>query len=914
MTSHLDQQARSLARSRRNWQKLTAGVAHPPGSTGVAGGSGIGVGFTGSTYTITNLSPGSTFYVAAGNSGISTSTVGDSTYVYNTQSMSGGSTDVYSLDASISTSTNGNSVGVMVNLMPVGSGVPYPGGGYLVAALATENTTSPGVGVLIDGYAITQNSNGTLTTGTIPITGDNSIVPAPGAMAGTIGIQVNRVPIVNVDNMPSTNSNQAAYYANAGLFLTGDNPNQASGANIMQYLLPFVVSASTNSAASLASTFGNAFGVAVIDNVGHSTLSASVSLSTSTSYAVRTVLSLNVGAVKDSVLFTSTVPISTLNSTLPLSISMLVSTGANAAKTYFSTYLQSTYAGQTSTAMAPTWGNLYAAMFIAGSSTHSTAMSGWGAYTLNGFPYFQDWFQYSTGQPLSATDGGNNYDLAIPPSGYGYSSTWNGSTFSVMWHQLIGGSETVDYTNVSTNGLVYAHGSTTAIVGFSPNFNLIGGIGVACDNATIALTSTGLLTVIGGSTFYVIGSTGISTSTNGLSTYIFNTQSTASGGVTSVGLALPGMFAVSGTPVTSTGTLTATLANELQYTVLAGPTSASAAPPTFRTLVAGDIPGGLPYVTSVSLAGPAIFSISGSPVTSAGTLTISLVPEPTNSVFAGPAAGGAANPTFRALVAADLASVQYVSSIVGSTGISTSTNGLSTYIFNTEAPGSTFYVAGSTGISTSTNGLSTYIFNTAPFASTAVYPVVASDPASPTNGQAWYNSTTFTTKEQLLSTGSYELIGSEPHVLIATGGQQVQCTTGAGSFTNPNFIIPAGLLNVAGRTIRVSLKLLTSFGVANNLTIYPFTLNNTVGLFGTNFTTSQEAFISGYVTTLTTGASGTVYAFFTVASPTGFTFGAGATETVNLTSTISVTNAFACTASTATDYIVQDMFLVELLG
>jgi hypothetical protein len=67
---------------------------------------------------------------------------------------------------------------------------------------------------------------------------------------------------------------------------------------------------------------------------------------------------------------------------------------------------------------------------------------------------------------------------------------------------------------------------------------------------------------------------------------------TATGGggtVTSVGLSLPAIFTVTGSPVTAAGTLTATLASEAANTVLAGPTGAAGAP-TFRTLVAADVP------------------------------------------------------------------------------------------------------------------------------------------------------------------------------------------------------------------------------------------------------------------------------------------------------------------------------------
>jgi hypothetical protein len=62
-----------------------------------------------------------------------------------------------------------------------------------------------------------------------------------------------------------------------------------------------------------------------------------------------------------------------------------------------------------------------------------------------------------------------------------------------------------------------------------------------------------------------------------------------SGTVTSVGLSLPNLFTVSGSPVTGSGTLTATLASQTAAQVFAAP-AATAGAPTFRALVAGDIP------------------------------------------------------------------------------------------------------------------------------------------------------------------------------------------------------------------------------------------------------------------------------------------------------------------------------------
>lgn len=69
-------------------------------------------------------------------------------------------------------------------------------------------------------------------------------------------------------------------------------------------------------------------------------------------------------------------------------------------------------------------------------------------------------------------------------------------------------------------------------------------------------------------------------------------------------------------------------------------------------------------VTSVGISGPPIFTYS-SPVTTAGTLTLSLVAQTANTVWAGPTSGAAANPAFRALVSADIPAANLASSANG---------------------------------------------------------------------------------------------------------------------------------------------------------------------------------------------------------------------------------------------------------
>ena len=189
------------------------------------------------------------------------------------------------------------------------------------------------------------------------------------------------------------------------------------------------------------------------------------------------------------------------------------------------------------------------------------------------------------------------------------------------------------------------------------------------------------------------------------------------GSVTSVGLSAPSIFSVSGSPVTMSGTLTFTSNTQSANTVYAGPTMGGAAVPTFRSLDVADLPTGIPNanlqnssitvngtgisvggspvslggvltltntgvtsitagsgisvsastgaititstagggsVTSVGLSAPSIFSVSGSPVTTSGTLTFTSNTQSANTVYAGPSTGPAAVPTFRSLVVADL--------------------------------------------------------------------------------------------------------------------------------------------------------------------------------------------------------------------------------------------------------------------
>ena len=133
------------------------------------------------------------------------------------------------------------------------------------------------------------------------------------------------------------------------------------------------------------------------------------------------------------------------------------------------------------------------------------------------------------------------------------------------------------------------------------------------------------------------------------------------GSVVSVGLSLPSIFTITGSPVTGTGTLTATFADQAPNQVLASPPSGAPGPLVVRPLVAADIAGlmGSGTVTSVdaSVAAGALFSatFTGGPITLSGilNLAINLANQNANLVLASPASGGAGPITARQIVPAD---------------------------------------------------------------------------------------------------------------------------------------------------------------------------------------------------------------------------------------------------------------------
>jgi hypothetical protein len=86
-----------------------------------------------------------------------------------------------------------------------------------------------------------------------------------------------------------------------------------------------------------------------------------------------------------------------------------------------------------------------------------------------------------------------------------------------------------------------------------------------------------------------------------------------SGTVSSVGLTAPSIFAVAGSPVTLSGQIAITLNTQAANRIFAGPTTGAAAAPTFRALVAADLPALPTYTFST------VYSAAGTALPAAGT-------------------------------------------------------------------------------------------------------------------------------------------------------------------------------------------------------------------------------------------------------------------------------------------------------
>jgi hypothetical protein len=146
------------------------------------------------------------------------------------------------------------------------------------------------------------------------------------------------------------------------------------------------------------------------------------------------------------------------------------------------------------------------------------------------------------------------------------------------------------------NGLTWGYYGGTYMVGSTANAIANGTVALTANTTNYVYASAATGGVSANTTGFPAGSiplysivTGTMTVTNYTDVRSYQPSAVA-GGVTSVGISMPGIYSVTGSPVTSSGTLTVTLNTQAPNAVWAGPTSGAAAAPTFRALVGADIP------------------------------------------------------------------------------------------------------------------------------------------------------------------------------------------------------------------------------------------------------------------------------------------------------------------------------------
>jgi hypothetical protein len=187
---------------------------------------------------------------------------------------------------------------------------------------------------------------------------------------------------------------------------------------------------------------------------------------------------------------------------------------------------------------------------------------------------------------------------------------------------LIGdGSSLISQTAVGVAGQILEGSATAPTWTYSPT------LGISNSNAGQLVlatnTNSGLVTVqqIGAASNYnfnipaTAGSSGqvLTSAGGGNSAMTWTTPTT--GTVTSVALAVPSFLTISGSPITTSGTLTIGLATITANTVFAGPTSGSAATPTFRNLVYADVSPALkaPTIQTFATSGTTTYTTPSSP-------------------------------------------------------------------------------------------------------------------------------------------------------------------------------------------------------------------------------------------------------------------------------------------------------------
>lgn len=255
-------------------------------------------------------------------------------------------------------------------------------------------------------------------------------------------------------------------------------------------------------------------------------------------------------------------------------------------------------------------------------------------------------------------------------------------------------------------------------------------------------------------------------------------------------------------------------------------------------------------VSSVALSMPNIFSVSGSPVTSSGTLTATLKNQNANYLFAGPASGGAAIPSFRKLVAADIPALDYDKYshwVLQASGTNASNISSGTTVNITGSGASSVTKSGNTITISSTDNNTTYSAGTGLNLSSNVFALTGQALALhnvSTNGFFYRNGSTIGTRVISVSGNGITIsngngASGNPTISlnIGTGSAQVA----AGNHTHAGMTTGSGTNNYVVKWTPNGTSLGNSQIIDNGTTVYIGTLSSSERFSVTGTSTRKTA-------------------------------------------------------------------------
>lgn len=306
------------------------------------------------------------------------------------------------------------------------------------------------------------------------------------------------------------------------------------------------------------------------------------------------------------------------------------------AVSYLGMWFQNFWLGGTSPATAQIYSDSIGDVFIDGVEIVNTLFE----LNLNGVTTSIENLNSAVGVlSIKSLSNSTSYYSGATPTGFELLDNLGNSLGSL---RSSGGSGHLDLSNVAATNTI----------------NLITGGGGA---PKLSITSAaGTVSMSPGTPLSVFGNTVVDSSRNG--SFASVTASTGDVNITS------GLLALNGTTrITNAGNAAfAQLAVDLKAAAVTGTSGGTGVGNAMLSATTAglflSLNGAAPVsigagggtVTSVALTAPTQFAVTGSPVTSAGTLAIAWNNQTANTVLAGPTAGAAAAPTYRALVAADI--------------------------------------------------------------------------------------------------------------------------------------------------------------------------------------------------------------------------------------------------------------------